>query len=282
MLLDDEGRDVGFHQIGEIAVRSRYLSPGYWCIPELTQAKFLPDPEGGGQRIYLTGDLGRMLPDGCLEHLGRKDFLVQIRGYKVDVAEIETALLDLPTIEQAVAMAQKDHHGNHRIVAYIVSAQQPPTITELRGFLKGKLPDYMLPASFVILDSLPQTPNGKVDRLALPAPGSGRPDLGNTFVPPRSPVENKLSEIWAAVLGLDQVGIQDNFLDLGGDSLLASQVIARVIKTCKVEVPLRSLWESPTIADMAVIIIQNQAKRVDQEQLDRMLTELEELSSDEA
>lgn len=264
LLLDPQGRDVGFHQIGEIAVKSRYLSPGYWKKPDLTRAKFLPGPSGGGERVYLTGDLGRMLPDGCLIHLGREDFQVKLRGQRVEVGEIELALLALDTIKEAVVVAREDHLGDPRLVAYVVPHRWPaPSLTAFRRALAETLPDYMIPAAFVLLDVLPLTPNGKVDRRALPAPGRARPPLETPFVAPHSPVEVVLARIWSEVLSLDQVGILDHFLELGGHSLLATQVVSRVLSRFQVDLSLRSLFESPTVAAMALVIAQRQRGSVE-------------------
>jgi len=283
LLLDQHWSEVGVGQTGEIAVKSRYLSPGYWQRPDLTQAAFLPDPNGGEERIYLTGDLGRMLPDGCLEHLGRKDFQVKIRGYRVEVAEIEMALLELTSIKEAVVVAREFPAGDQRLAAYLVPATEPvPSIGELRNHLREKLPDYMVPSAFVFLDALPALPNGKLDRRGLPAPGSARPELESPYASPGTPVEESLVEVWAKVLGLDQVGIHDNFLELGGDSLLAGQVISRVISTFRVELPLRSLFEAPTVADMALAITQSQVNQAEPADIERMLAELEALSDTEA
>ena len=283
LLLSDEGQEVGINQIGEIAVRSRYLSPGYWNKPEVTQAVFLQDPDEGKERIYRTGDMGRMLPDGCLEHLGRKDFQVKIRGYRVELAEIEMALLELTSIGEAAVVAREDTAGDQRLVAYLVPATEPaPSIGELRSHLNEKLPDYMVPSAFVFLDALPTLPSGKIDRRGLPPPGSARPALDNDYLAPRTAVETMLVRIWSEVLGLDQVGVHDNFLELGGDSLLAGQVIARVIGDFRVELPLRSLFESPTVADMAVAITHDRAKSANQSDIDRMLRELEVLTDEQA
>ncbi len=283
LLLNEDGQEVGFNQVGEITVKSRYLALGYWGKPELTREAFHPDPAGADQRIYRMGDLGRRLPNGCLELLGRKDSQVKIRGYRVEVAEIEMQLLELDTVKRVAVVAQIDVSGNQRLVAYIVPGDQPaPTTSELRRILAEKLPVYMIPSAFVMLDTLPQLPNGKLDRRALPALGTARPELESPLLLPRTPVEQALAEIWAEVLGLEQVGIHDNFLELGGDSLLASQVISRVIQAFQVEVPLRSLFDSPTVAKMALIIVQNQAKRAEQEHIDRMLAELEGLSDEQA
>jgi amino acid adenylation domain-containing protein len=282
LLLGDDDQKVGLHQIGEIAVKSPYLSCGYWRNLKLTGTKFLTSPEGR-DRIYKTGDLGRRLSDGSVLYIARKDFQVKIRGHRVEVAEIEMALLDHAAIKEAVVVAREDRSGEHVLVAYLVPTKSPaPNVSELRSVLKDKLPDYMVPSTFVMLDALPLTPNGKVDRRALPAPGRARPELETPYVAPKTPVEEQLVKIWAEVLGLDQVGIQDNFFDLGGHSLLATQVISRVINTFKVEVPIKSLFESPTVADMAVVITENMAKKAGDEELARMLAELESLSDEEA
>lgn len=281
-VLDDEGNKVGSNFPGEIAVQSRYLSPGYWRRPDLTRAKFLPDPNGGDKRFYLTGDLGRMLPNGCLYHLGRKDFQVKVRGYLIDVAEIEMALADLASIKEA-AVVTREIGGSRALVAYLVPVNIPaPSAATLRRALSEKLPEHMVPSAFVILDALLLTPNGKLDRKALPDPGRSRPGLDNPFVPARNPVEKELTRIWAEVLGIDQVGIYDNFFDLGGHSLAAARVVSQVIKQFQSELPLRSLFQSPTVAAMAAAINEYQGKKLSGDEMTRILAELESLSDEEA
>ena len=249
LLLDDQGKEVGLSQIGEIAVKSPYLALGYWRQPELTRAKFLPDPKGGNARVYLTGDLGYRLPDGCLVHAGRKDFQVKIRGHRVEVAEVETALLDVPAVKQAIVVPWEDAGGARRLAAYVVfQTGEVLTVGQLRGFLKGKLPNYMVPASILILETLPLTTSGKVDRRALPAPGRTRPELDIPVTTPRNPVESAVARIWSSALNVDEVGIYDNFFDLGGDSLLAGSLIANVQKTFQVSFSLRDFFETPTVA----------------------------------
>ena len=283
VLLDEVQHEADGARVGEIGVKSCYLSPGYWKRPDLTQAAFLPDPDGGDNRIYRTGDIGRMLPDGCLVHLGRKDHQVKIRGYRIEVPEIEMALLDFPGVKEAVVVAREDRPGDQRLVAYLIPARKPsPAVSGLRRFLNEKLPEYMIPSAFVLLDALPLTPNGKVNRLALPPPGGARPELDTSFVAPRTPMEKSLVQIWCEILGLNEVGIHDNFLDLGGHSLQAQQIINRVLAEFHVKVPLRSLLESPTVADMAVVITENIAKKAGDEELARMLAELESISDEEA
>jgi len=272
LLLDEDGAEVGGDAVGEIAVRSRFLSPGYWRRPDLTAAAFRPDPAGGPERIYRTGDLGRRLPDGCLIHLGRKDFQVKIRGFRVEVAEVEGALLSLPTVQEAVVVAREDRPGDRRLVAYLVPTARPaPTVSALRQALAATLPDYMVPAAFVALDTLPKTPGGKVDRRALPAPGRARPALDQPLVAPRTPVEATVGAIWQEVLGLDEIGLHDNFFDLGGHSLAASQVIARVTETCHVDLPLRMLFEAPTVNGLALAVVQGLMQNVDSDEIARLL-----------
>jgi amino acid adenylation domain-containing protein len=283
LLLDDAAKEVGFNEIGEIAVKSRYLSPGYWRRPDLTEAAFLPDPKGGDERIYRTGDLGRMRPDGCLEHLGRKDFQVKIRGFRIELEEIEALLRKHPAIQEAIIEAREEESKSNRLIAYVVPAQgKAPTVSELCNYLKDKLPDYMVPSVFAFLDSLPLTPAGKVDRRTLPEPGTARPRLDTAYVPPRTLLEEKVAKIWAKVLSLDRVGVHDNYFELGGDSLLATQVISRLREAFHIELPLRALFENPTVASLAVQITQTQAKKAGREDLARMLADVEACSDKEA
>jgi hypothetical protein len=193
------------------------------------------------------------------------------------------ALLDVRGIKDAVVIQREDERGELRLVAYLVPAgDRAPTVSALRSALARTLPDHMVPSTFVTLDALPLTPARKVDRRALPAPARVRPELNDPFVAPRTPLERVVTEIWADVLGLDRVGIHDNFLDLGGHSLLATRIISRVISTAQVELPVRALFDSPTVAEMVLVIMQNQAKRVEPRSLERMLAELDALSDREA
>ena len=252
LLLDEAGREVGADVIGEIAVRSKYLALGYWGQPELTRAAFTPDPHGREKRLYRTGDLGVMRPDGCLTHLGRKDFQIKIRGYRVEVTAIEDALLDMDPIAAAVVQALADDAGEKRLVAYVVPAPgAAPKVNELRRALAQTLPDYMVPSAFVFLEALPLSVTGKIDRRALPPPSRSRPPLDDEFVAPRNLVEDILAKIWGELLNLETVGIHDNFLDLGGHSLLAAQALSRVRDTLHVELPLTAFFETPTVAGLA-------------------------------
>jgi acyl-coenzyme A synthetase/AMP-(fatty) acid ligase/acyl carrier protein len=276
IIVGEDGRAVPPGDVGEIAVKSAYLTPGYWGRPDLTEAVLRPDPRGGAGPIYLTGDRGRLLLDGRLVHLGRKDFQVKIRGYRVEIAEVEAALLGLPSIRDAVVVAREGPSKSLQLVAYVVPTGRPaPTVTVLRSALARTLPDYMVPSAFVVLDDFPKTPAGKIDRIALPAPGRGRPDVDRPFVAPRTPVEEALTAIWTEVLGIDAVGIHDHFLDLGGHSLLAAQIVTRLAATLGVELPVRGLWEAPTVADLALVVTQARAMEADPEALDQILAELD-------
>ena len=282
LLLDEHGKTIGFNEIGEIAIRSPYLAVGYWQLPDLTQAKFLSDPEDSDQRTYLTGDLGRMLPDGCLYHVGRKDFRVKARGFTIDVSETEAALIALDVVKDAVVVARDDAEGDRRLVAYIVPSAERPTVSLLRRALAEKLPQYMIPSAVVLLDNMPLTATGKIDRRMLPDPRTARPELDRPFVAPRTPIEVQLAQIWSEVLGLDHVGINDNFFDLGGHSLTAARVVTRAIKHFQLELPLAALFQAPTVADMALVILEAQARRLESSDLDRILSDVEGLSEEEA
>jgi amino acid adenylation domain-containing protein len=279
VLLGEVQHEADGSRVGEIGVKSCYLSPGYWKRPDLTQAAFLPDPDGGDSRIYCTGDIGRMLPDGCLVHLGRKDHQVKIRGHRIEILEIEMALLNHDAVREAVVMARNDQASDPRLVAYLVPARKSSlAVSGLRRFLNEKLPEYMIPSAFVQLDALPLLPNGKVDRGSLATPPPARPELDTPFVAPRTSVEETLAGIWAEVLGMDRVGTHDNFLDLGGNSLKATQVTSRINNAFCLEIPLRTLFENPTIAELAEVIIQSQVD----EKTARLLAETEVLSDQKA
>jgi amino acid adenylation domain-containing protein len=252
LVLDDDLREVGVGEIGELAVKSRYISRGYWRDPERTHRVFLPDPAAIGAQIYLTGDVGMRRPDGRLVHVGRKDFLVKIRGFRIDVGEVEIALRAIEEIADAVVVGRQDGDGTQSLVAYFVPATDPAvTITKLRQSLTQTLPDYMIPSSFVVMDAFPQTPNGKTDRLRLPPPSRNRPNLDNPLISPSTPMEIELSAIWSAVLGIDGLGINDNFFELGGDSLRATRVIASLMEVFGEDLPIKTFFDAPTIAQLA-------------------------------
>jgi acyl-coenzyme A synthetase/AMP-(fatty) acid ligase len=256
LILDADGRPVAPGEPGELAVRSRHVAIGYWNRPDLTAAAFLDDPDGGDRRIYRTGDLGRVGPDGCLFHLGRKDRQVKVSGHRVALPAVETALRSMNGVKDAAVVAHEGVPGVVRLVAYVVPDEGAgPTLTDLRRGLEARLPAHMVPARFVALDALPLTPTGKIDRRALPAPGAWRPEIGAPFVPPESPLETEIAGIWASALGLEAVGLRDGFLELGGNSLLASQIVAAVLARFAIEIPLDRLLGTGTVAEMADVVL---------------------------
>jgi len=252
VILNEAGEDIGCSGVGEIAIKSRYLSLGYWRKPALTQETFLPDPAGSDARIYRTGDLGRLHTDGCLEHLGRKRFRVKVRGYSVETAEIEAALRSLESVKEAVVISRDTRSEGADLLAYVVPATATPLSTAiLRQALMHLLPDYMLPTAFIFLEALPLTPNGKVDRLALPTLSLAPVEPGVPVAAPRSPIETRLVQLWRESLGVAQLGIDDDFFALGGHSLLAMQLLVRVRNEFHVDIPLATLVADANIAALA-------------------------------
>jgi acyl carrier protein len=205
-------------------------------------------------------------------HLGRRDFQMKIRGFRVNAVEVEGALLAIPGIKQAVVAGRADATGATRLVAYLVGDGRPlPGVSEVRRILGRTLPGYMVPAAFIMLAELPFTATGKIDRRALPAPGRARPDLGIERVAPSGPIEEALARIWADVLGLEEVGVRDSFLDLGGDSLRAAKVVSRVIERFNVELSTEALFAAPTVAEMAAVVLLAVAENADQAAIERAL-----------
>lgn len=261
-ILDAQGAPVPVGVVGELHIGGDCLAQGYLNRPELTAEKFVRNPFSGdpGARLYRTGDLARYLPDGNIDFLGRIDFQVKIRGFRIELGEIEAGLSQHPGVKETVVVAVEHEPGEKRLVAYIVPNQhQPPSTSELHQFLKAMLPEYMVPSAFVTLDTLPLSPNGKVDRRALPLPDHTRPELSNAFVAPRTPVEETLASIWQEVLGLDQIGVNDNFFELGGHSLTATQVVSRVCDAFQIELPLRRVFDMPALVDLADAIMQEKS-----------------------
>jgi amino acid adenylation domain-containing protein len=272
-ILDRNLQPVPVGVTGELYIGGANVCRGYLDRPDLTAEKFIPDPfsQIPGERIYRSGDLSRYQSNGDVEFLGRADHQVKIRGYRIEIGEVETTLRDHPQMLEAVVCAREDARGEKQLVAYCVTEQGAQLqTTALRNYLGERLPEYMVPAFFVFLDELPMTATGKVDRLALPAPKPGDLELNRVYVAPRTPTEETIAAIWAAVLGLQQVGIEENFFEMGGHSLLTTQVISRIRQALAVEVPVRILFERPTISALAESIetILWLAHRSDHEQHD--------------
>ncbi len=270
-LLDRNGQPVPIGVPGELFLGGMGVGRGYWERANHTAEKFLPDPfsQDPGARMYRTGDQMRYRPDGTLEFLGRVDQQVKLRGFRIELGEIETVLTQHPSVQEAVVVAQdeakeqhegiQDQHARRnnlpsspRLVGYVVPAHaQALTVDELRKFLSGKLPGYMMPSAFVFLTSLPRTPNGKVNRQGLSDLDGSGSGLGNSFVEPETLLEHILAQVWAEALKVDQIGIHDNFFDLGGHSLIAIHVMSRLRANLNVQIPLRYLFDYPTIGRMA-------------------------------
>jgi amino acid adenylation domain-containing protein len=252
-VLDRRMRLVPFGAPGELYVGGPGLARYYVGRAALTAEKFVPHPFSGepGARLYRTGDVARLLSDGRIEFVGRADNQVKVRGYRIELGEVEAALNSHETVGQCVVVVREDEPGDKRLVAYVVAAGAEVSASELREHLKAGLPEYMVPSAFVLLDELPLTLNGKVDRKALPVPDSSAASSAEDYVAPRDPVEEVIAGVWAEVLRVERVGVRDNFFDLGGHSLLATQVVSRVRQLLQVELPLRSLFEGPTVEALA-------------------------------
>jgi acyl carrier protein len=252
---------------GEMYVGGAGVTKGYLNRPELTTERFIPSPfekdevipptplnkggTQGGAKLYKTGDLARYLPKGELEYLGRIDNQVKIRGFRIELGEIEALLASHPQIWETVVIVRDDTTGDKRLVAYIVpQSEKTITINEIRQFLKAKLPSYMVPNAFVILDALPLTANGKIDRRALP-PSESSSEPSEKYVAPRNPIEDILVNVWSEILKVEKVGINDNFFELGGHSLLATKLVAQIRDRLKIELPLRQLFNTATLAELA-------------------------------
>jgi len=249
-VLDRHLQPVPIGVPGELYIGGDGLARGYLNRPELTAARFIDNPFGSG-RLYKTGDLVRYLPDGNIEFKGRIDNQVKVRGFRIELGEIEALLSKHPQVREAVVIVREDQPGNKRLTGYVLPYLEPPTSSALRGFLKERLPEYMVPAAFVIMEAFPLTPNGKVDRKALPAP-DGQRDEDSGFVAPRTPTEETLAAIWSEILRVERVGVGDNFFALGGDSIISIQIIARA-NQAGLQLTPKQLFQYQTIAELAAV-----------------------------
>jgi amino acid adenylation domain-containing protein len=284
-LLDKWFQVVPVGVVGELYIGGAGLARGYVKRPGLTAEKFVPDPFSPepGRRLYRTGDLARYAADGELEFLGRRDHQVKVRGYRIELGEVETALQRHAAVREAVVVAREEAAGERRLVAYLVGADASErlSISQLRAYLLEQLPEYMVPAAFVVLEQLPLTPNGKVDRQALPAPDAGAMPAAAGYVAPRTAAELVLAEIWAEVLGLERVGVEDNFFELGGHSLLATRIISRLREAFQCELPLRTMFEEPTVARLVAQAARRVGGTEVLEEIAQTFNQLKHLSEDE-
>ena len=264
---------------GEVYIGGDGVARGYLNHSDQTAERFVPNAFSAkpGARFYRTGDLARFLADGNIEYIGRNDFQVKIRGYRIELSEIELALAQHPDVREAVVLAKT----NERLTAYVVLKEiSSATTKQLKDFLKERLPEYMLPTSFVVLDALPLTTTGKVDRNALPTDQIGV-EANENYLAPRTALEQVLAGIFSEVLSLERVGVNDSFFDLGGHSLLATQVLSRVREAFQLELPLRKLFKAPSVAGLAASILEDEAKRERVERTAELLLKLATLSDEE-
>jgi len=284
-LLDQNGQPVPVGVPGELYIGGAGVARGYLNRRELTAERFVPHAFSTqpGARLYRTGDLARLLANGNMEFIGRTDHQVKVRGFRIELGEIEAALGAHPLVKEVAVMARDDRPGEKRIVAYLLPHEgKPPSTTELRGHLQGRLPDYMLPSAFVIVDSMPLTETGKIDRSALPAPEETRPELAQKYFAPRSALEQVLAGIFAEILKVERVGIQDNFFELGGHSLLATQVTSRLRQLLSVNFPLRKLFEDPTVRGLAEAVSRDSGDSLRIERAAELLLHIAKMSEEEA
>jgi amino acid adenylation domain-containing protein len=283
-VLDARLRPVPAGIAGELYIGGMGVGDGYLGRPGFTAEKFVPHPFSGapGARLYRTGDLARHLPGGDIEFLGRRDQQVKVRGFRVELGEVEAVLGSHHAVREAVVTAYGREADDRRLAAYVVPRQDPaPSADGLQSYLREHLPEYMIPTSFAMLEELPLTPNGKIDRNALPAPDEGRAESGVPFVAPRTPVEEALAGLWSQVLGRAGVGVDDNFFRLGGHSLLGTVLMSRVRDTFQIEMPLLTLFMAPTVATLARVVNERLVEQLDADEALGMLEELDELSEEE-
>jgi amino acid adenylation domain-containing protein len=282
-LIDERLRLAPVGVPAELYVGGAGLARGYLGQPGLTAERFIPDAfaQEPGARLYRTGDLARWTEDGNVEYVGRTDHQVKIRGFRVETGEVEAALARHPEVRQAVVVALEDAPGQRRLVAYVVAHEgESPGVSRLRAFVGEQLPDYMLPSAFVFMEALPLTPSGKVNRLALPRPPEERPALEAAYAPPSTPVEMELAAIWSELLRTGPVGADDNFFDLGGHSLMATQLLSRVRAHFHAEVALPDFFKCPTVAGLAALVDEDVLAKASPESLERLLDLLEEMDEE--
>ncbi|WP_025029028.1 non-ribosomal peptide synthetase, partial [Caldalkalibacillus mannanilyticus] len=258
-ILDEHRNLLPVGVMGELYVAGEGVARGYLNRPDLTAEKFVDNPFKPGERMYRSGDLARWLPDGNLEYLGRIDHQVKIRGFRIELGEVESQLLKLDSMREGIVLAQKDEAGQEDLCAYF-TAEREWNVSELRTALSQELPSYMIPSYFVQLEQMPLTPNGKVDRRALPKPTTGL-QTGTEYVAPRTEIEEKLVQVWQEVLGVATIGVKDNFFDLGGHSLRATTLVSKIHKELNIDLALRTIFQAPTVEELAQIVSETEQNK---------------------
>ena len=281
-VLDRLGRPLPVGVPGELHLGGMGLARGYLGRPDLTAEKFIPDPFSvePGARMYCTGDLARFLPDGRIDFLGRIDHQVKIRGYRIELGEVEAVLNEYPSVKTCVVMARAEADDDKRLVAYIIAHEgEEPGALELRSFLRARLLEHMVPSAFVLLDEMPLTPNGKINRRALPAPEVLRPEIEQRYVAPRNDIEVALVELWQEVLGINPIGVRDNFFDLGGHSLKATRLLSKVRSIFRTQLPLSVVFETTTVEALACALVEHEAKPGQTAKIAQVLQRIKSISS---
>jgi acyl carrier protein len=284
-IVDGQLQPVPIGVPGELCIGGAGLARGYLNRADHTAERFIASPfhDAESRRLYRTGDVARYRLDGTIEFLGRLDLQVKLRGFRIELGEVEAILTQHPAVRDVVAIVRDDGPGDRRLVAYL-TCQRGSTASapDLHDFVKKRLPDYMVPSAFVILDALPLTTTGKVDRRALPAPSRTREDDAQAIVLPRTSLEEAIAAIWQGVLGLDRIGIHDNFFDLGGHSLLATRVMARVRAALRVDLSLKAFFETPTVAHLSRLVSDQRSAHRSPDDLANLLDVVEGLPEDRA
>ena len=284
-LLDKTFSPVPVGVAGEVFVQGSGHARGYWRRPELTAQNFIPDPLSAvpGARLYRTGDMARYFPDGSIEFLGRIDNQIKLRGFRIELGEIEAALLAHEAVQAAVVLVREDDSSEKRLESYLVPTGTERSISfgELRTWLRQRLPEYMVPSTFTVLDEFPLTPNGKVDRRALLAAEGAQPRSEADFIAPRNAIEEALADIWTSVLGVERVGVNDNFFELGGHSLMATRVLSKVRAVFRIELPLKVIFECGTVAELALAMLPFEAQPGRTEKIAKVLQKVKAISAED-
>jgi amino acid adenylation domain-containing protein len=283
-ILDGNRQPVPVGISGELWLGGTGIGRGYLNKPDLTASSFFPDPytASSDARLYKTGDLARYRPDGNIEYLGRIDFQVKLRGFRIELGEIESVLRQQPAVNDAVVTLREDVRGDQRLIAYVIAGRDAVPAHALTNILKTKLPEYMVPSDFIYLETFPLTSSGKIDRKSLPAPTHDRSHAADEFVAPSTCYEKQIARIWTEIMAVENPGLDDNFFELGGHSLLATRVVTRINHTFNIQLPLRNLFENPTVGALAQALIQIKARALPENTLIELVTQLENLPEADA